>query len=86
MTVPTIAPPLPVRTPGGSLHRGEVHATCCREEDPGDVALCGTEVAGEWMSRDVSPTCVVCIDLDEADCDDDAPACPLMALAKGRRR
>lgn len=85
MTAPTLEQ-LPVRIPGRTLPHDLVHATCCRDDNPGDVALCGTELTGAWMSRDASPTCIVCADLDGADCDDELPACPLMTLVKGRRR
>lgn len=77
---------LPVRAPGRTLSPDLIHVTCCRDDDPGDVALCGTDVAGEWMDRDAAPNCIVCADLDDADCDDELPACPLMALVKGCRR
>lgn len=85
MTAPTIEQ-LPVRVPGRTLPPDLVHVTCCRDDDPGNIALCGTEVAGAWESHDTSPTCVVCAALDGADCNDELPACPLMAFAKGRRR
>lgn len=85
MTAPTIEQ-LPVRVPGRTLPHGPIHATCCRDDDPGDVALCGTDVAGEWMSRDTSPTCIVCAHLADADCDENLPVCPLMALVEGGRR
>jgi hypothetical protein len=46
------------------------HLTCCREEDPGDTALCGTDVRHfPWNFTDPT-TCVVCADLAETD------ACP----------
>jgi len=85
VTAPTTEQ-LPVRVPGRTLPPDLIHVTCCRDDDPGDVALCGTEVAGEWMDRGTSPSCIVCADLADADCDDELPACPLMALVKGRRR
>lgn len=85
MTAPAIEQ-LPVRVPGRTLPHDLIHATCCRDDDPGDVALCGTDVAGEWMSRDTSPNCIVCADLADADCDDKLPTCPLVALVKSSRR
>jgi hypothetical protein len=79
---------LPASVP--SATRDElVHVICCRDDDPGEIALCGTGVADEPMVvPGMKTTCIVCADLETEYCDgyDSAGACPLMALAKGGER
>lgn len=78
MTAPTIEQ-LPVRVPGSSLPSSLHHLTCCRDDDPGEVALCGTDVSGEpWKIRGTKATCLVCADLEFIACDPDGPACPVI--------
>ncbi|MEU9208505.1 hypothetical protein AB0D27_11260 [Streptomyces sp. NPDC048415] len=64
----TLAPEPTVTAPdsGDAL----THVVCCND----DVALCGTDVAGqEWVDDDEDPTCVVCRELADAPC----PVCGL---------
>lgn len=78
MTAPTIEQ-LPVRVPGRTLPHDLIHVTCCRDDDPGEIALCGTAVGGAWESKDAAPTCAVCADLDDVIYrrDNCAGICPL---------
>jgi len=67
-------------------HEELIHLTCCRADDPGRVALCGTDVTNDrWVDPATKTTCVVCADM-ESPCDGDYDACPFMAPAKGAGR
>ncbi|MFJ8153908.1 hypothetical protein [Streptomyces sp. NPDC094468] len=63
MTTPTLAPE-PVAS--GDSTDDEIHVVCCIV----DVALCGTDVAGQpWYSDEDEATCVVCRDLEGRPCE-----------------
>ena len=66
------------------------HLICCRTDDPGDVALCGTDVAGAnfVVPGVVLRTCAMCALIDgeyfarHDNCDPHGVGrCPLMAVA-----
>lgn len=45
-----------------------VHIVCCDY----DVAICGTDVSAVgWVSVEVEPTCLVCVDLDRFGCENE---------------
>lgn len=66
MTAPTLEQ-LPVRVPGATLQPDLVHVTCCRDDDPAEIALYDTDVTNDpWASPNAQTTCVVCAYLDNA--------------------
>lgn len=67
MPAPTLAPTVDEPVDDVDDDMGVTHITCCHEDDPGDVALCGeTLVDLPWMPRNREHcTCVVCDDLAE---------------------
>lgn len=65
------------------------HLICCRTDDPGDLALCGTDVSDAgFVSHAVPTTCTMCVLVEgeyfarHDDCDPHGVGrCPLLAVA-----
>lgn len=51
------------------------HLTCCIPEDPGHVALCGTDTRDTpWTLGEGGQDCVVCAELERT------PMCPVLGV------
>lgn len=57
---------------------GLYHVTCCKDEDPGDIAFCGADVTGQpWGKTPNTQDCFVCAELEKTD------FCPIFGTCSG---